>query len=93
LGIEGGADPQRLALGGRRVEGDLLGLLRGLEGAGVLGGGVEVSLTIFSKVVTSASSSTSASACSTHSTSQSNACSMDEPTVMIPFGPGIFIFK
>jgi hypothetical protein len=23
----------------------------------------------------------------------SNACSMDEPTVMTPFGPGIFIFK
>jgi hypothetical protein len=42
FGIEGGADPQRLALGGRRIEGDLLGLLRGLEGAGVLGGGVEV---------------------------------------------------
>jgi hypothetical protein len=50
-------------------------------------------LTIFSKVVTNASSSASASACSTHSTSQSNACSMDEPTVMTPFGPGFFIFK
>jgi hypothetical protein len=51
------------------------------------------SLTIFSKVVTSASSSASASACSTHSTSQSKACSMDEPTVMTPFGPGIFILR
>jgi hypothetical protein len=51
------------------------------------------SLTIFSSVFISASSSASASACSTHSTSQSNACSIDEPTVMMPFGPGIFIFR
>jgi hypothetical protein len=50
-------------------------------------------LTIFSKVVTSASSNANASACSTHSTSQSNACSMDEPTVMTSFGPGIFILR
>ena len=40
--IEGRADPQRLALGGRRVEGDPFGLLGGLERADVLGGGAEV---------------------------------------------------
>jgi hypothetical protein len=40
--VEGGTDPQRLALGGGRVEGHLFGLLSSLEAAGVLGGGVEV---------------------------------------------------
>jgi hypothetical protein len=40
--VEGGADPQRLALGGDRVEGHLFGLLSSLEAADVLGGGVEV---------------------------------------------------
>jgi hypothetical protein len=40
--IEGGTDPQHLALGGSRVEGHLFGLLGGLEAGGVLGGGVEV---------------------------------------------------
>jgi hypothetical protein len=40
--VEGGADPQRLSLGGSRVEGHILGLLRGVETAGVFGGGVEV---------------------------------------------------
>jgi hypothetical protein len=40
--VEGGTDPQRLALGGRRFEGNLLGLSSSLEAAGVLGGGVEV---------------------------------------------------
>jgi hypothetical protein len=40
--IEGGTDPQRLALGGNRVEGHLFGPLSSLEAAGVLGGGVEV---------------------------------------------------
>jgi hypothetical protein len=28
-----------------------------------------------------------------YATSQSNACSMDEPTVMTPFGLGIFILS
>jgi hypothetical protein len=28
-----------------------------------------------------------------HSTSQSNACSIDELTVMTPFGPDIFILR
>jgi hypothetical protein len=51
------------------------------------------SLTIFPMLATSASSSASASACSTHSTLQSNACSMDEPMVMTPLGPGIFILR
>jgi hypothetical protein len=40
--VEGGTDPQLLALGGSRVEGHPLGLLGSLEAAGVLGGGVEV---------------------------------------------------
>jgi hypothetical protein len=40
--VEGGTDPQCLALRGSRVEGHLLGLLGSLEAAGVLGGGVEV---------------------------------------------------
>jgi hypothetical protein len=40
--VEGGTDPQRLALRGSRVEGHLLGLLGSLEAAGMLGGGVEV---------------------------------------------------
>jgi hypothetical protein len=31
--------------------------------------------------------------CSRHSTSQSNACSIDEPTVMTPFGHDIFILR
>jgi hypothetical protein len=51
------------------------------------------SLTSFSMVTTSASSSTSASACSTHLTSQSNARSIDEPTVMTPLGLDIFILR
>jgi hypothetical protein len=87
--VEGRTDPPRLGLGGSRVEGHFLGLLRGLEVPACLVVESRSSLTIFSKVVTSASSSASASACSTHSTSQSKACSMDEPTVMTPFGPGI----
>jgi hypothetical protein len=37
------------------------------------------SLTNFSMFATSASSSARAWACSTHSTSQSNVCSIDEP--------------
>jgi hypothetical protein len=40
--VEGGTDPQRLTLGGNRVEGHLLGLLSSLEAADVLGGGVKV---------------------------------------------------
>jgi hypothetical protein len=40
--VEGGTDPQRLALGGSKVEGHLFGLLGSLEAAGVLGSGVEV---------------------------------------------------
>jgi hypothetical protein len=40
--VEGGTDPQCLAVGGSRVEGHLLGLLRNLEAAGVLGSEVEV---------------------------------------------------
>jgi hypothetical protein len=51
------------------------------------------SLTCFSRFATSASSSARASACSMHSTSQSNACSIDKPTVMTPLGPGIFILR
>jgi hypothetical protein len=51
------------------------------------------SLDNFSMFVMSDSSSASASACSTHSTSQSNACSIDYPTVMIPFGLDIFILR
>jgi hypothetical protein len=42
FGVEGGTDPQRLVLGGTRVEGHLLDLLSSLEAAGVLNGGVEV---------------------------------------------------
>jgi hypothetical protein len=40
--VEGGTDPQHLALGGSRVEGHLFGLLSSLETVGVFGGGVEV---------------------------------------------------
>jgi hypothetical protein len=40
--VEGGTDPQRLALEGSRVEGHLLGLFGSLDTAGVLGGGVDV---------------------------------------------------
>jgi hypothetical protein len=39
--VEGGTGPQRLALGGSRVEGHLLGLLGSLEATHMLGGGVE----------------------------------------------------
>jgi hypothetical protein len=67
---------------GRGVEGYLLRLFGILETARVLGGGA-----------TSVSSSTRASACSTHLTLQSNACSIDEPMVMTPFGPNIFILR
>jgi hypothetical protein len=59
----------------------------------VLGGGVEVLVDQLLRFATSASSSASASACSTHSTSQSNVCSIDEPIVMTSFGLGIFILK
>jgi hypothetical protein len=51
------------------------------------------SLTNFSRFAMSASSSASASACSMHSKPQSNSCSIDEPTVMTPLGPGIFILR
>jgi hypothetical protein len=51
------------------------------------------SLTSISKFATSASSSARASACSTHSMSQSNACSIYEPMVMTPLGPDIFILR
>jgi hypothetical protein len=51
------------------------------------------SLASFSRSVTSISSSARASASSTHLTSQSNVCSIDEPTVMTPFGPDIFILR
>jgi hypothetical protein len=40
--VEGRTDSQCLALGGNRVEGQLLGLLGSLEAAIMLGGGFEV---------------------------------------------------
>jgi hypothetical protein len=40
--VEGGTNPQRLALGGSRDEGHPFGLLGSLEAAGVLSGGVKV---------------------------------------------------
>jgi hypothetical protein len=58
-----------------------------------LAGESEPSFASFSMSATSDSSSANASACSTHSTSQSNACSIDEPAVMMPFGPVIFILR
>jgi hypothetical protein len=39
--VEGGGDPQCLALGGSRVEGHLLCLLSSLEAVRMLGSGVE----------------------------------------------------
>jgi hypothetical protein len=51
------------------------------------------SLASFSRFAISVSSSARASTRSTHSTSQLNVCSIDEPTVMAPFGLGIFILR
>jgi hypothetical protein len=84
------------ALGGSGIEGYVLGLLRGLGAACVLGRGVGALVGQLLHSATSISSSARASACSMHSThltSQLNACSIDEPTVMTPFGPGIFILS
>jgi hypothetical protein len=59
----------------------------------VPGGGVEVLVDHLLQVGHERFVKRSASACSTHSTSRSNACSMDEPTVMMPLGPDIFILR
>jgi hypothetical protein len=91
--VEGGADPHRLALRDAGVEGYDLGVLRSLEASDMIVGGAEGLVGLLIRSATRASSSVSASVCSTHLTSHLNACSNEGPTVMMPLGPDILSFK
>jgi hypothetical protein len=86
--VEGGTDPQRLALGGGRDEGHLFGLLSSLEAANVLGGGVEVLVDQLLQIL--------------HERFIQRQCfsvfhalnvALNEPTVMTPLDPDIFILR
>jgi hypothetical protein len=88
--VEGGTDPQCLALGAARSRGHLIGLLGSLKVARVLGEGVEV---LVDQLLQACDERLVKRQCLSVLHALDATCSVNEPTVMTPFGPDIFILR